>query len=771
MPVYTPYPPQYKGESDLLAHLARLDDGALHIWHSYTPPNASEVDLLLWDERAGLLAIEVKALPLAAIEHLDLQTMRRRGEGERDGPSPFKQALAAARGLAAHLDRKWPERPFVVPAVAFPLVSRAEWTAQGSEALAELAPSLLLREDLADVASLRDWMGRAVRNPIAGAAPRRVDEAFSRERLARLHETLVGGDLPKNEVPGAPGTGIVRYIQNSTPDSVASILGDALAFLHGPARGYADEAIAPLAHWAATLAQESSRLRASVVGEFKAGKSTLINAIYGRDVCFVDVFEATATTARFTAGAPERAVATHSDGRAETWTLDEYVRRARARALGDVEEVVVSFATGQPFDLVDTPGLGTRTESHEARAEREVRSADVVIWTVDASDVGSAREGAFLMRAREVGLPIITALTKSDELGDEVEEILAHIAESFDVDPARLLAISALKHRETPDAGVTRLVALLSEMATEPGTRSASREAKLREVRDNLHAVLARVLAENAPHVREIESEFPALDDSARKVRGRAQEEWRRLAERACDRAILSVFPESGVWPDDMEDSEERLKGELSERLVKAMGEFQGRLGALILSEWKTEFDARIGEFDAQIRKLSADGAGGESDLAFLRENQELLRSRSLAVAADSAEDATLPLLALGTGAAMMVLTGGLGWFVVGGALGGYLYYGRRRGGEEKEVHKLDPELHRKLHDVLLQSCQPFQDRVEETTERFVNGIAVRSLARLFDVRSGGERQRPTFATVVEVQKGANDLVDRLMTLQEGSTV
>lgn len=67
----------------------------------------------------------------------------------------------------------------------------------------------------------------------------------------------------------------------------------------------------------------SGPFRLGVVGEFRVGKSTLINALIGREVAFTDFLEATPVICRFTHGSELDATILYADGREDVMSIEE----------------------------------------------------------------------------------------------------------------------------------------------------------------------------------------------------------------------------------------------------------------------------------------------------------------------------------------------------------------------------------------------------------------------------------------------------------------
>jgi hypothetical protein len=107
------------------------------------------------------------------------------------------------------------------------------------------------------------------------------------------------------------------------------------------------------------------RFTVAIVGEFKTGKSTFVNALLGVDVVPTDVVPATATLNRMTYGLESSIEVIYKDGRKEAVEFDklkEYVTKefVTSEMLDAVDEVVVRHPA--PYllnnvDIIDTPGL------------------------------------------------------------------------------------------------------------------------------------------------------------------------------------------------------------------------------------------------------------------------------------------------------------------------------------------------------------------------------------------------------------------------------
>jgi GTPase SAR1 family protein len=158
-----------------------------------------------------------------------------------------------------------------------------------------------------------------------------------------------------------------------------------------------------------------------VAGDFKQGKSSLVNALLGASICPVDDDIATAVPTYVRYG-PEP--------RAELLYPGEPPRREPI-GIADIPTYVVDggerdetlagvivqlprkmLATG--LILVDTPGVGGLNSTHAAASLAAISMADAVLFVTDASQELTSAEIDFLRRARELCDTVVCVITKTD---------------------------------------------------------------------------------------------------------------------------------------------------------------------------------------------------------------------------------------------------------------------------------------------------------------------------------------------------------------------
>lgn len=194
---------------------------------------------------------------------------------------------------------------------------------------------------------------------------------------------------------------------------------------------------------AARAQKLAERLRAgrfsiSVVGEFKRGKSTLVNALLGEDVVPTGVLPLTAVTTELSYGEPSATIE-HLDGsrRAiDPGCLADYVTESGNP--GNEKEVARVLVTGGwpllsgGVVLVDTPGTGSIHEHNTAAAHKALIEADGAVVVLSADSPLSATERDMLTHLRDREAPTLFVLNKVDHLGPhELEQVRRFVTETL----------------------------------------------------------------------------------------------------------------------------------------------------------------------------------------------------------------------------------------------------------------------------------------------------------------------------------------------------
>jgi hypothetical protein len=163
-----------------------------------------------------------------------------------------------------------------------------------------------------------------------------------------------------------------------------------------------------------------------VVGEFKQGKSSLVNALVSAPVCPVDDDVATAvpTAVRYSE-TPFARVRYEGDdgteGAAEAIPVADVASYVTESANPDNSRRVRLVEVGLPrgllaggLVLVDTPGVGGLGSVHAATTLAALPMADALLFVSDASQEYNGPELDFLRQARDLCPDVACVLTKTD---------------------------------------------------------------------------------------------------------------------------------------------------------------------------------------------------------------------------------------------------------------------------------------------------------------------------------------------------------------------
>ncbi|MGX6607206.1 dynamin family protein [Micromonosporaceae bacterium Da 78-11] len=304
-------------------------------------------------------------------------------------------------------------------------------------------------------------------------------------------------------------------------DSVVAELAEARSLAAGAQR---PDLVERLADAARRLSAGDATV--AVVGEFKQGKSTLVNALLRTDICPVDADIVTAVPTVLRYGNPPAAFLQIADG---DGTLSPVpvdfpdLRRHITEGHADptprnVEVHLDRRLLGAGLSIIDTPGVGGLDSAQGNLTLATLSAASAALFVTDAAQELTAPEVAFLRRVLDRCPRAFCVITKTDLYGEwrRIAEINAgHLAraglEMPIVTVSSFLRMRAQSRDSTElnaESGFPRLVELLRRdvlgAAAESRAAAARSEvafvvAQLRERVDAEHVVAAT--PEAAPEV------------------------------------------------------------------------------------------------------------------------------------------------------------------------------------------------------------------------------------------------------------------------------
>ncbi|MCL2265456.1 MAG: dynamin family protein [Treponema sp.] len=176
----------------------------------------------------------------------------------------------------------------------------------------------------------------------------------------------------------------------------------------------------------------------AIVGEFKRGKSTVINALIGKDVLPTDVLPTTATLNKITYGITPFVTVEYKDGRMEEVAIDklnDYVTKLTEESeerAKTVKEAVVHYPVNycrNGVTIIDTPGLNDDDAMTEVTMS-VLPQADAALMVIMAQSPFSESERSFLesrIITSDIGR-VLFVVTGIDLLNEEdVDKVLENI--------------------------------------------------------------------------------------------------------------------------------------------------------------------------------------------------------------------------------------------------------------------------------------------------------------------------------------------------------
>ena len=481
-----------------------------------------------------------------------------------------------------------------------------------------------------------------------------------------------------------------------------------------------------------------------VVGEFNAGKSTLINALLGAPVMREGV---TPTTDRVT-------LIVHGDAETRTELSSDLVRithpAPRLRALA----------------LVDTPGTNAVITRHQVLTERFVPRADLILFVTSADRPFTESERAFLERIAEWGKKVTVVVNKADLLEDDasVDEVLAyvraHARDTLGSEPA-VVALSARAAARAASGGLA-----------EPGglaelERLLADRVDVDRVRLKLEAGLGVGWHVAADAMTAIEAQRELLRDDRRTLDDvdRQQAQWAKDVAREgrayLDRVktvLLEVERRGEVFFDDTVRlgrlvtllRAEKVRAAFEERVLRgAEHEIDDAVAGM--SDWFVERTLQQWEdvvaFVSERRKAGDERVVGEVGGRFRYDRAALIgalrqraegvlegydvqaESRRLAEALQASvlQTGLLEVGGLGLGAAIVAMVTSTAWDLTGIAAGltvmglGLLVLPRRRAKAKRELHRQMQALRDGLEGGL---GRQLDEEVQRANERLTAAVA-----------------------------------------------
>ncbi len=238
---------------------------------------------------------------------------------------------------------------------------------------------------------------------------------------------------------------------------------------------------------------DAKRVRITVLGEIKHGKSSLINALLQTDGLPMGVTPTTGTVIRVCAGETAGIYQVAADGSRTAVEPDDFkpIVRGKKQRTGDLELVVdtSNYPFPEHVELLDTPGINDIQTARGLQSRGQLGRSDILLLVLDATQALNRTELGFLRDAavavggfdpEQSGAEVLLVLNRidlvpPDERQTVVEHVRGELEGLFPGTPEIFLtnARAALKDPEGGAAGVDGVERLRKYLAGLAGRRES----------------------------------------------------------------------------------------------------------------------------------------------------------------------------------------------------------------------------------------------------------------------------------------------------------
>ena len=409
----------------------------------------------------------------------------------------------------------------------------------------------------------------------------------------------------------------------------------------------------------------SAQLILPLIGEFSAGKTSLINALTDSKVLETASLPTTATLYQIIFGAPEnKAVALSAEGEEVELQLDA-LKNDELKTYPTVTLFDTSTKVPKDIIFVDTPGLSSPDPRHREVLTSILPRVDAILLTVDANQAVTRSLVDFVKSMRLAEKPIYLILNKIDTKSpSELQDLKRGIARDVDLPIDSLVCASAYANN------ISELQQLLSKIQAEKTQIIAKVDAlRTKELIGELRSFIAEILrSSSSPQelkeaVRAQERELERLQSNIRQLMERVEE---KLSDKV-DETQSSLRTQ--LWSS--------LNGILSKKGISYNQEIDAevkRVKTILLQNFTRQVSTTIREVNALSRDIHVQLPSAETiDLSQLGEQANAIQMEdfdSVGHGWDKAIGWATVGLASVAGVATLAATGGLAALGLGGAAG-----------------------------------------------------------------------------------------------------
>ena len=409
----------------------------------------------------------------------------------------------------------------------------------------------------------------------------------------------------------------------------------------------------------------SAQLILPLIGEFSAGKTSLINALTDSKVLEIASRPTTATLYQIFFGSTEnKAVALTAEGESVELQLDS-MKNEELLKYPTVNLFDTSTKVPKDIIFVDTPGLSSPDPKHREVLISILPRVDAILLTVDANQPITRSLLAFVKEMRLAEKPIYLILNKTDTKSTgELQDLKAGIARDID------LPIDSIVCTSASTGGVSELQQLLTKIQGQKTQIIAKVDAlHTKELIGELRAFIAEVLRSSSSP-KELKEAVRAQECELERLQSNIRQLMERVEEKLSDKIDETQSTlRTQLWSS--------LNGILSKKGISYNQEIKEeiiRVKTILLQNFTRQVSTTIREVNASSRDIRVQLPSAETiDLSQLGEQIDNIPMEdfdSVGHGWDKAIGWATVGLASVAGVATLVATGGLAALGIGGAAG-----------------------------------------------------------------------------------------------------
>lgn len=409
----------------------------------------------------------------------------------------------------------------------------------------------------------------------------------------------------------------------------------------------------------------SAQLILPLIGEFSAGKTSLINALTDSKVLEIASRPTTATLYQIFFGAPEnKAVALTAEGEEVELQLDA-LKNDELLKYPTVNLFDTSTKVPKDIIFVDTPGLSSPDPKHREVLISILPRVDAILLTVDANQPITRSLLAFVKEMRLADKPIYLILNKTDTKSTgELQDLKAGIARDID------LPIDSIVCTSASTGGVSELQQLLTKIQGQKTQIIAKVDAlRTKELIGELRSFIAEILRSSSSP-KELKEAVRAQERELERLQSNIRQLMERVEEKLSDKVDETQSTlRTQLWSS--------LNGILSKKGISYNQEIDAevkRVKTILLQNFTRQVATTIREVNASSRDIHVQLPSAETiDLSQLGEQANAIQMEdfdSVGHGWDKALGWATVGLASVAGVATLAATGGLAALGIGGAAG-----------------------------------------------------------------------------------------------------